>query len=181
MCWEVWEMKNIIETWTLTQGRSSPSGECEWCLQQPGPGFFDLQLYCLQDIFRSTQPRLLLWYWYLILLCHQDFKLWNSVRPQTLIFLSFSYLLIFSLPSSWTPDPLNAHTRVFRYEYSALSWFHLPLPSLDTVDIWSDQGPPGGSRVSTKLSTNLGTKSGMVIVIYNGSLKFEGEVELNKG
>lgn len=116
MCWEVWEMENIIETWTLTQGCSSPSGECEWCLQQPGPGFSDLQLYCLQDIFRSTQPWLLLWYWYLILLCHQDFKLWNSVRPQTLIFLSFSYLLIFSLTSRELQTPW-----MLMPEYSGMS------------------------------------------------------------
>lgn len=42
----------------------------------------------------------------------------------------------------------------------------------------SDKGPLGGSRVSTKLSTHLVTKSSVVIVTYDGSLKFEGAVDL---
>lgn len=49
MCPEVWEMKNVTETRTLTQGWSSLSGEYKWPLQQSGPQFFDLQLKCLSS------------------------------------------------------------------------------------------------------------------------------------
>ena len=82
----------------------------------------------------------------------QNFKLWNSLKPQTLIPLSFLYLLIFSLPSSWTPDLLNAHTQ----EFSSVLVFHLafcPAWIPRTSEVTNDHQVAEEFQLSTKLDT----------------------------
>ena len=83
----------------------------------------------------------------------QNLKLRNSLKPQTLILLSFLYLLIFSLPSSWTPDLLNAHTQVF----SSVLVFH--LASFLAWIPWTSEVTNGHQvAVESQLSTKLDTK-----------------------